>query len=89
MNKVLILIPSRLSAERLPGKDIQTDEEWSDYIRQTAFLGYHPVGTCRMGTDAASVVGPDLRVKGIEGLRIADASIIPTLISGNTNANKF
>ncbi|MAI05661.1 MAG: hypothetical protein CBC47_00585 [Alphaproteobacteria bacterium TMED87] len=73
-------------AERLPGKDIQTDEEWSDYIRQTAFLGYHPVGTCRMGTDAASVVGPDLRVNGIEGLRIADASIIPTLISGNTNA---
>ena len=72
--------------ERLPGPSVQTDDEWADYLRQTAFLGYHPVGTCRMGADADSVVDPCLRVRGIHRLRVADASIMPTLISGNTNA---
>ncbi len=73
-------------AERLPGPDVHTDDEWAEYLRQTAFLGYHPVGTCRMGDDANSVVDPELRVRGIEGLRVADASIMPTLINANTQA---
>lgn len=73
-------------AERMPGKDVQTDAEWAEFLRQTAFLGYHAVGTCRMGTDEDSVVTPKLQVRGVPGLRIADASVMPTLISGNTNA---
>jgi choline dehydrogenase len=55
-------------------------------IRQRASTVYHPVGTCRMGSDERAVVGPDLRVRGIDGLRVADASIIPTITGGNTNA---
>ena len=72
--------------ERLPGPGVQTDAEWRAYLRQTAFLGYHPIGTCRMGSDALAVTRPDLRVRGIDGLRVADASVIPSLTSGNTNA---
>ena len=55
-------------------------------IRRYAHTLYHPVGTARMGTDAESVVDPQLRVRGVEGLRVADASVIPTLIRGHTNA---
>ena len=76
-------------AERLPGINVQSDDEWADYIKKTAFLGYHPIGTCRMGNDSSSVVDSCLRVKNIEGLRVADASIIPSLISGNTNATSI
>ena len=72
--------------ERLPGPDVQSDAEWRDYLRSTAFLGYHPVGTCRMGSGGEAVTRPDLTVRGIAGLRIADASVIPSLTSGNTNA---
>lgn len=72
--------------ERLPGPDVQSDAEWRDYLRQTAFLGYHPSGTCKMGNDALTVTRPDLTVHGIDGLRVADASVIPSLTSGNTNA---
>ena len=57
-----------------------------DLIRRRADTVYHPVGTCRMGTDELAVVDPQLRVRGIERLRVADASIMPTLIGGNTNA---
>ncbi len=57
-----------------------------DWVRQAAETTYHPVGTCRMGADAMAVVDARLRVHGIEGLRVADASIMPTLTSGNTNA---
>lgn len=73
-------------AERMPGDDVQTDDEWTEFLRKTAFLGYHPIGTCRMGSDDGAVVDPNLKVKGVEGLRVADASIMPDLISGNTNA---
>ncbi|HVZ25249.1 MAG TPA: GMC family oxidoreductase N-terminal domain-containing protein [Sediminibacterium sp.] len=63
-----------------------SDAALDAHIRQTAETLYHPVGTCKMGQDAAAVVGPDLRVKGIPNLRVIDASIMPTIPSGNTNA---
>ena len=72
--------------ERLPGPDVQGDDEWRDYLRRTAFLGYHPVGTCKMGAGALAVTRPDLTVRGVDGLRVADASVMPSLTSGNTNA---
>jgi len=55
-------------------------------VRRKAETIYHPVGTCRMGRDGAAVVDPELRVQGIEGLRVADAAVMPRLIGGNTNA---
>lgn len=75
-------------AERLPGENIQAADEWRDYLRSTAFLGYHSAGTAKMGKaqDRSAVIGSDLCVKGVRGLRVADASIMPDLISGNTNA---
>lgn len=57
-----------------------------DYVRNTAVTYHHQVGTCKMGVDADAVVGPELRVHGIDGLRVADASIMPMVPSGNTNA---
>lgn len=59
---------------------------YEDYVRSVAKTVFHPVGTCRMGTDRLAVVSPDLRVHGIEGLRVADASVMPLIVSGNTNA---
>ena len=73
--------------EIAPGKSIQSDEELLAYIRRTAVTVYHPVGTCKMGIDDMSVVSPDdLKVKGISNLRVIDASIMPSIISGNTSA---
>jgi choline dehydrogenase len=69
-----------------PAQKPQTDAEWEDRIRSTAGIGYHPVGTCRMGGDASSVVDPRLRVRGVVGLRVADGSIMPVMPSANTNA---
>jgi choline dehydrogenase len=63
-----------------------TEEQWDDLIRGGTNVGFHPVGTCRMGADDASVLDPELRVRGVKGLRVADASIIPVLPSANTNA---
>ncbi len=73
-------------AERLPGEAVESDSDWHAYLRQTSFLGYHASGTCRMGSDEASVTDTRLRVRGVEGLRVADASIMPTVTSGNTQA---
>ncbi|RZI58578.1 MAG: choline dehydrogenase, partial [Zymomonas sp.] len=64
----------------------QSDAAWTDYLRQSAFRGDHPVGTCRMGEDDEAVVDSRLRVRGVFGLRVIDASIMPTVTSGNTNA---
>ena len=74
--------------EFAPGKQVVTDNELFDYVTNNAETTYHPVGTCKMGTDhdAMAVVDDQLRVRGITGLRVADASIMPTLTSGNTNA---
>ncbi len=69
------------------GEEGKTDDALMELIRRRADTIYHPVGTCRMGTDDLAVVDPQLRVRGIERLRVADASVIPTLIGGNTNAS--
>ncbi|MCL4106642.1 UNVERIFIED_CONTAM: hypothetical protein GTU68_009776 [Idotea baltica] len=69
-----------------PGRGSQSDEDLLAYIRAEAESVYHPVGTCKMGKDKTSVVNDRLQVKGIKSLRVADASIMPTIISGNTNA---
>ena len=74
-----------LLAERLPGPDVQSDTEWEEYLRRTSFLGYHQVSTFRMGREGDSVVTPELKVRGVDRLRVVDASIMPTLVSGNTN----
>ena len=72
--------------EIAPGVNIQSDDELLDWVRHNAETTYHPVGTCKMGSDPMAVVDDQLRVHGMEGLRVADASIMPTLTSGNTNA---
>jgi choline dehydrogenase-like flavoprotein len=75
-----------IAQERLPGADAQTDEQILAYARQYGSCDYHPVGTCRMGVGTDAVVDPQLRVRGLDGLRVIDASIMPKLISGNTMA---
>ena len=72
--------------EIAPGVNFQSDDELLDWVKQHAETTYHPVGTCKMGSDPMAVVDDQLRVHGIQGLRVADASIMPTLTSGNTNA---
>jgi choline dehydrogenase-like flavoprotein len=72
--------------ETTPGTDVQSDAEIDAFIRETAMTVFHPIGTCRMGSDLASVVDPELRVRGIEALRVVDASVMPDLVGGNINA---
>ena len=85
-----ILSPSDMAryikVERLPGPAARTDAEIMAYVRQYACCDYHPVGTCKMGSDQMAVVDSELRVHGLDGLRVVDASVMPRLISGNTNA---
>ena len=69
-----------------PGSNIKSDKDLLSHIRERSETAYHPVGTCRMGSDEFAVVDNELKVRGIQNLRIADASIMPTLVSGNTNA---
>lgn len=75
-----------IKAERLPGPDVKGDEDYFDFICEHSKTSHHAAGTCRMGIDADAVLDPQLRFNGIEGLRVADASIMPTVISSNTNA---
>ena len=75
-----------LRGEATPGPSVKTEAEIRAAIRLYAKTIYHPVGTCRMGIDGTAVVDPQLRVRGIEGLRVADASIMPNIVGGNTNA---
>jgi choline dehydrogenase len=72
--------------ELFPGPQVDTDEAIAADVRRRVELLYHPVGTCRMGSGEDAVVGPDLRVRGLEGLRVVDASVFPLIPSGNTNA---
>jgi choline dehydrogenase-like flavoprotein len=72
--------------EIFPGSGVRTDADLETFVRRKAETIYHPVGTCRMGRDGDAVVDSELRVRGIEGLRVVDASVMPTLIGGNTNA---
>jgi len=75
-----------VAAEHEPGAAISTDAALLDYIREKAFTIYHPSGTCVMGSGAMSVVDDRLRVRGMQALRVIDASVMPTVVSGNTNA---
>ena len=75
-----------VEGEVLPGTATQTQAQWLDHIVKNAGTTYHPTSTCMMGPDARAVVDTELRVHGIEGLRVIDASIMPTVVSGNTNA---
>jgi choline dehydrogenase len=73
--------------ENFPGPAVQTDEEWMAHARATGSTTYHPIGSCRMGTDPMAVVDPaTMLVHGLEGLRVIDASVMPTMVSGNTYA---
>ena len=72
--------------ETVPGPEVVADADLHGYMRDFGNTLYHPVGTCRMGGDPASVVDARLRVRGIGGLRVVDASVMPTLTTGNTNA---
>jgi 4-pyridoxate dehydrogenase len=77
-----------LAAEVAPGRDVQTDEALDAHVRKTAATVFHPLGTCRMGSerDEDAVVDPELRVRGVDGLRVVDASVMPDLVGGNINA---
>jgi choline dehydrogenase len=72
--------------EYVPGREYQSDSELLDAARRHSQTIYHPAGTCKMGNDESAVVDHQLRVHGIEGLRVVDASIMPEIVSGNTNA---
>lgn len=78
-----------IECETRPGRDVDTDDEWLAWLGPLLTTGHHAVGTCRMGRegDQLAVVGADLRVRGVDGLRVIDASVMPNLICGNTNAS--
>jgi choline dehydrogenase-like flavoprotein len=69
-----------------PGRGVRSDAESRAYLREATLTVHHPVGSCRMGIDAMAVVDPALRVRGIEALRVVDASVFPSIVGGNTNA---
>jgi len=72
--------------EMSPGAAVTTDAQWLEFARQNGQTIYHPIGTCRMGEDDAAVVDSSLRLRGLAGLRVVDASVMPAMVSGNTQA---
>jgi choline dehydrogenase-like flavoprotein len=78
-----------MADELFPGEGCQSDEAIEEWLRRSANHVYHPVGTCRMGVDDMAVVDPQLRVHGLQNLRVVDASVMPSLIGGNTNAPTY
>ena len=75
-----------IRALRFPGEEVRTQADFEEYARQYGRTSYHPTGTCKMGADEMAVVDPRLRVRGLEGVRICDSSVMPSLIGSNTNA---
>ena len=75
-----------IASEYRPGDAARSDDEILEFVRNYGATIFHPVGTCRMGSDETAVVDPHLKVRGVSGLRVVDASIMPTLVSGNTHA---
>lgn len=73
-----------VSHEMRPGEEVQTDSQWLEFARENGQTIYHPIGTCKMGEDHEAVVTPGLQVRGVKGLTIADASVMPSMVSGNT-----
>jgi choline dehydrogenase len=69
-----------------PGPDVREPEQWQEYLRDDTRSARHPAGTCRMGDDDGAVVDTELRVRGISGLRVADASVMPSIVGANINA---
>jgi len=79
-------LASQIVKELVPGPKVSTDEQWIDFMQREGHCAFHPAGTCKMGRDPMAVVDERLRVRGVERLRVIDASIMPNVISGNTNA---
>ena len=78
--------PAHVNASKVsPGPALQNDDDLAAWVRRSGESAYHPVGTCKMGVDPMAVVDPRLRVHGLQCLRVVDASIMPTLVGGNTN----
>ena len=75
-----------VEAEYLPGPEVTRDADMLEFLRNVGATSFHPVSTCRMGSDEKAVVDPRLRIHGLDGLRVVDASIMPLIVSGNTNA---
>ena len=71
---------------RFPDENVRSQADYEAYARQYGRTSYHPVGTCKMGVDAMAVVDPQLRVRGLDGIRICDSSTMPSLVGSNTNA---
>ena len=88
LRKILATEPlaSRIVAEMLPGSAATSDEQLTAHLKANGSTGWHQVGTCKMGNDDMAVVDARLRVRGVERLRVIDASIMPRITSGNTNA---
>jgi choline dehydrogenase len=88
IRRLMAAAPMRefVAAEHAPGARVASDEDWLGYAREVGGTVYHPTSTCRMGVDAMAVVDDRLRVRGLAGLRVIDASIMPNVVSGNTNA---
>ena len=79
-------LANHIVGRNLPSQPPADDAEWETLLRTYCSVGYHPVGTCRMGGDDQSIVDPSLAVRGVSGLRVVDASIMPVMPSANTNA---